>query len=151
MNNNLRWICENDDVETITISKVEAIFGVKFPTDYIDIVMKNDGGYPMPDRFNLNDNEEVFNNLLSFDEEDSNNILDTYYDVKDRLFEEIIPFAEDPFGNLICFDYRQSSQPTVVFWEHETASKDKNAAIKKISDTFTELLDSLYEHKEEKC
>lgn len=67
--------------------------------------MKNDGGYTKPNRFDFNDNEEVFNNLLSFDEEDCSNIIDTYNDIKDRLIGRVIPFAEDPFGNMICFDY----------------------------------------------
>lgn len=30
MGNNIRWICENDDVEITTILNVESILGVKF-------------------------------------------------------------------------------------------------------------------------
>jgi hypothetical protein len=145
MSNNLRWICENDHVELATISNVETAFGVKFPKDYVEIIMKNDGGYPKPNRFNLNGNEEVFNNLLSFDEEDSSNMIATYNDVKDRLVEKVIPFAEDPFGNLICFDYRTNSQPTIVFWEHEKAFNDKESAMSYLCDSFTELLLILHE------
>lgn len=108
MTKNLRWICENESVETTTISKVEDIFGIEFPRDYVECIIKNNGGYPKPNRFNLNGNEEVFNNFLSFDEEDSSNIINAYNDVKDRLIEKVIPFAEDPFGNLLCFDYRNN-------------------------------------------
>ena len=93
-------------------------------------------------------NEEVFNNLLSFDEEDSSNMIDTYNDVKDRLVEKVIPFAEDPFGNLICFDYRTNKQPTIVFWEHEKAFNDKESAIRYLCDYFTELLLMLHELQE---
>lgn len=148
MSNNLRWICENDSVEITTISKVEAIFGVKFPKDYIEIIRKNDGGYPKPNRYNLNSNEEVFNNLLSFDEEDSSNMIDTYNDVKDRLIAKIIPFAEDPFGNLICFDYRNNEQPIIVFWDHEKAFNDKESALSYLCNSFTELLLMLHESQE---
>ncbi|PGZ06488.1 1,3-beta-glucan synthase regulator, partial [Bacillus cereus] len=32
------------------------------------------------------------------------------------------PFAFDPAGNLICFDYKNHKEdPIVVFWEHEGA------------------------------
>ncbi|WP_143318605.1 SMI1/KNR4 family protein [Clostridium sp. HBUAS56017] len=148
MNNNLRWICENDNIGVEIISKVENTFGVKFPKDYIEIVMKNDGGYPKPNRFNLNGNGEVFNNLLSFDEEDCSNMIETYNDVNDRLLEKIIPFAEDPFGNLICFDYRNNEQPTVVFWEHEKAFNNKENAISFICNTFSDLLNMLHESEE---
>ncbi|MBP1905449.1 hypothetical protein J2Z32_002079 [Paenibacillus turicensis] len=34
----------------------------------------------------------------------------------------VIPFAFDPAGNLICFDYKNNEgSPVVVFWEHEGA------------------------------
>lgn len=148
MINNIRWICENDNIDMETILNAENIFGVKFPQDYIEIIMKNDGGYPKPNRFDLNGNEEVFNNLLSFDEEDCSNMVDTYNDVKDRLVEKVIPFAEDPFGNLICFDYRNNDQPTVVFWEHEKAFNDKESAMTYLCDSFTELLLMLHDSKE---
>lgn len=148
MRNNLRWICENGNVELVTISNVETVFGVKFPKDYVEIIMKNDGGYPKPNRFNLNGEEEVFNNLLSFDEEDSSNMIDTYNDVKDRLDEKVIPFAEDPFGNLICFDYRTNNQPTIVFWEHEKKFNDNEPYLSYLCDSFTDLLLMLHESQE---
>lgn len=148
MSKNLRWICENESVETTTISKVEYIFGIEFPRDYVECIIKNNGGYPKPNRFNLNGNEEVFNNFLSFDEEDSINIINAYNDVKDRLIEKVIPFAEDPFGNLLCFDYRNNEQPIIVFWEHEKAFNNKENAISFICNTFSELLNMLHESEE---
>lgn len=108
----IRWICENDNVEIKTISKVETILGVKFPKDYIEIAVKNDGGYP------------------------------------NRLIEKVIPFAEDLFGNMVCFDYRNNSQPLIVFWEHEKAFSDKESAITHICNNFAELLNMLYETQE---
>ena len=96
----------------------------------------------------MNGNEEVFNNFLSFDEEDSSNIINAYNDVKDRLIEKVIPFAEDPFGNLLCFDYRNSEQPIIVFWEHEKAFNNKENAISFICNTFSELLNMLHESEE---
>ncbi|MBW9154791.1 SMI1/KNR4 family protein [Clostridium estertheticum] len=148
MSNNVSWICENDSVEIIAISKGGDMFGIEFPRDYVECIMKNDGGYPRPNRFNLNGNEEVFNNLLSFDEEDSSNIMEAYNDVKDRLIRKVIPFAEDPFGNLICFDYRDSEQPIIVFWEHEKAFNDKESAMSYLCDSFTDLLSMLHESQE---
>lgn len=148
MYNGLKWISENDIVKKATIEEAESIFGVKFPDDYTEIVIKNDGGYPKPNRFNLNGNEEVFNNLLCFAEDDYSNIVNTYNEIKDRLTEKVIPFAEDPFGNMICFDYRNNNQPVVVFWEHETSFNDKEAAISYICNTFSELMSILHELQE---
>lgn len=148
MYSNIRWICENDKVESMVILKVESQFGITFPKDFVECITRNDGGYPKPDRFILNGNEEVFNNLLSFDEEDSGNIIESYNDVNDRLPKKIIPFAEDPFGNLICFDYSNNGQPNIVFWEHEKVFTNKKLAISYVCDTFTSLLLMLHEAKE---
>lgn len=44
--------------------------------------------------------------------------------IKDTLPTKIIPFAFDPAGNLICFDYKDHEEdPIVVFWEHENAAE----------------------------
>ena len=39
MSSNIRWVCENENVESTTISNVETMLGVKFPKDYIEIVI----------------------------------------------------------------------------------------------------------------
>lgn len=67
---------------------------------------------------------------------------------KDRLIEKVIPFAEDPFGNLLCFDYRNDDQPIIVFWEHEKAFNDKESATIYLCDTFTKLMLMLHEPQE---
>lgn len=57
MNNNIKWICENDSVGIEMIYKIEEFFNVKFPKDYVEIVMENDGIYTIPNRFNINGSE----------------------------------------------------------------------------------------------
>lgn len=140
---------ENMDEIGENIKKVEENFDITFPEDFIDVVRNNNEGSPRPNCFYINENEETFNNLITFDLNSKYSILNVYDSIKIRLVDRVFPFARDPFGNYLCFDYRNGDNPTVVFWEHETASIDKNAAIKKVSDTFTELLDFLHEYDEE--
>ncbi|MPQ45127.1 SMI1/KNR4 family protein [Clostridium tarantellae] len=59
-----------------------------------------------------------------------------------------MPIAEDPFGNLICFDYRTTNKPTIVFLDHEKAFNNKNLALCKICNSFNELLAMLHESNE---
>ena len=70
MNKVIRWTCKNDEIKFETISKVQDILIVIFPKDFVEIAMKNDGAYPQPNRFEVNGSEEIFNNLLSFNEDD---------------------------------------------------------------------------------
>lgn len=150
MSDRVIWKYVNEPLTNQEISQVEENLDIKFPKDYLEIVMNNDGGYPSPNDFLLNNRLEMFNNLISFKISDSSNILETMEAVSDRLIEGIIPFGDDPGGNLICFDYRSSDNPTVVFWDHEIAgSGELEKAISFICDNFTDFLDMLYEAPEE--
>ncbi|MBO1580102.1 SMI1/KNR4 family protein [Bacillus sp. XF8] len=67
----------------------------------------------------------------------------SFYNPIQPEIEGIIPFARDPFGNLICFDYLADKlSPTIVFWDHEEQGE---AAIEIICHTFSELLDGVHD------
>ncbi|EOL45079.1 MULTISPECIES: SMI1/KNR4 family protein [Enterococcus] len=138
------WKNSNGKLLGNEIVDAEKQLNVKFPQDYIEVVSENDGGYPHPNKFKFNDKEEVFNNLISFKEDDYSNIFEVLEDVFDRIVKGVIPIAEDPFGNLICFDFRDKKVPNVIFWNHEVADKDSEKSILFICETFTELLNMLY-------
>ena len=112
--------------------------GFRFPKDFIEMVMLYDGGYPLLNRIIIDGNEEVFNNLISFDEDDESYILDIISDIEDFEETNLVPIAEDPFGNLFCYFYDEN-EVYIVFWNHENSSQ-----IKFICKTFTELLELLH-------
>lgn len=45
---------------------------------------------------------------------------------------------------LICYLFR-IVDPSVVFWDYEIAYEDPDGALIQISDSFSELVDKLYE------
>lgn len=120
------------------IKKLEDILGVTFPKDYVECVMKNNAGYPSLKVFKTSSGiEHIFNNLLTLDENKKVNIFTTFESLLAATGNKLlIPFAEDPFGNYICFDFSDSTV-RIVFWEHETKKTDA------ISETFTEFLANL--------
>lgn len=89
----------------------------------------------------------VFNRLHGLTEDSSSYILEVLEDYLDgRMLPGIVPFACDPFGNEICFDYHLNIEnPYVVFWDHEIAYEDPNKALSHICNSFTELVNKLYE------
>ncbi|HFK1459198.1 SMI1/KNR4 family protein [Bacillus pretiosus] len=131
------------------IEQVEKYFGIKFPEDFIACVKKYDGGYPDPNSFYLpGQDENIFNDLLTFHIEDEYSIVQNYEDIKEELIDNVYPFANDPFGNFLCFDYRNNpASPTIVFWDHEEEEIEK--AIYPVCSTFTELLDSLRDFEDD--
>lgn len=132
------WLFPDEPLDDKIISVVEKLFGVKLPDDYKQCIKENNGGYPKPDVFNLDDGSEgfVFNNLISFTDEDLNIKMLAEKFAPQHLF----PFADDPFGNLLCFDYScNKNSPKVVFYDHELDT------ILPVCDSFTALLERLYE------
>ena len=116
-----------------------------YPKSFVEIVMQYDGGSPESMNYNTTKTDgRVFNNLISFDQEQQSSI---WYMIEDNSKGEIewnidglrwqyIPFAEDPFGNFICFDRNDDH---IVFWDHETCE------IEDVAVNFTKFVDSLYE------
>jgi len=124
------------------VRRVETRLGVKFPASYVECVKKYNNGVPQAYLYYMgNGRERVFGQLI--DIRDSLDVYETLIEEHNGP-EHVIPFAEDPAGNFICFDYRGISdgeEPSIVFFDHEV----EGGAIQKICDSFSDLLDMLHE------
>ena len=143
-NNDIQWKWAELPVDEIHLTDIQKELCISFPNDFLELVKKSNGGYPSAKYFDLPSRKDaVLNKLLSVSEGgDDPSLMETYKNVCKRLPPKIIPFASDPFGNLICFDYRESP-PSVCFWEHEIASRDVNASIFPVSKDFHQFLSEL--------
>ncbi len=158
----LKWRRPDKPLQREDISKVEELFDVCFPQDYINCVQLYHGASVIPYRVNLNGNVRVFANLLSFSIDSVDNIVKAYHNNKDRFVNGIIPFACDPAGNYFCFDFRKNkNSPSIVFWNHEIAvneddysPEDLNSfsledaqerAMEKVCESFSKLLKLLHD------
>lgn len=125
---------ENKDI----IKLYEEKYQITFPKEFISLIERYNGGRPRPNNFNCKSISGcVFKSLLSFNPNDRENIFNTKECLKDELPENLIPFATDPAGNLICFKYT-SGNTSIVYWMHETEE------IHDICETINELLNNLY-------
>lgn len=119
---NIKWRSWDEPVTKEEVEKVAEKMGIKFPLDYIEVAMNYNGAHVSPGLFQVEGKEKVFGTLLTYDNENDEYILEVFTDYIDTLPKRIIPFAFDPSGNLICFDYQDhEDNPIVVFWEHENA------------------------------
>lgn len=131
------------------IDEFERLAKYKFCESFRRFVIENNGGMPEKNVFDTDCEERhVFDILLSFNKEDISNIWSTFENFewldedlnpKDELRYRYIAFAEDPFGNLICFD---STDDKVVFVDHE------DLFVEIIADGFDGFLEALYDPKE---
>lgn len=103
------------------------------PNDYKSIVVKNNNGRPSISTFDTESSRgHVFKKLLSLKKND----IETVYKAKkvlSKIDNTLIPFANDPAGNYLCF-----KGDSIVYWQHEDNS------ISKVADNFTEFLAKLY-------
>ena len=140
LSKNMKWLNYKDSSINI-IERVEHRLQITLPEDYKQFVLKYDGGYPSPNHFKVDGKVEIFNNLISLDENEYDNIYEILEDLQDRLSDQLIPFAEDGFGNLLCFDY--SADKNIVFWDHEK-NYDNFKESTFVCDSFSSLIENLF-------
>lgn len=126
------------NINRVQIEATLSQLGVMLPKDFIDVVAQHNSGSPEPHCFKLDNGEEkVMSYLLSFDLAEKRNIVSVARKMKEILPLNVIPIADDPFGNFIAYEFDESNNPYLVYWNHE------NLKLFKIKATFTELLESL--------
>ncbi len=145
---NINWIASGESIDRAVIDRYGEQLNVKLPEEYVGIALENNGAHPTLDVFDIKGREEaVFDSLLEFNPEAGPDIFQ-YYDIlkSNSGIDRLLPFARDPFGNLICFDYRETdNNPPIVFWDHEADSDAGEEPLHFIANSFGEFLDMLYE------
>lgn len=136
----MKWLNYKDSSIDI-IESVEHRLQIALPEDYKQFVLKYDGGYPNPNHFKVDGKVEIFNNLISLDENEYDNIYEILEDLQERFGDQLIPFAEDGFGNFLCFDY--SADKNIVFWNHEKNCDDFNESTF-VCSSFSSLIENLF-------
>lgn len=128
------------------VVRFENMLEIVLPNDYKLGVANYNAGRPRPNVFDTAQRKElVAKALLSFDQTNVENIWTTYENLKNQLPKQIVPFMSDQFGNYICFDYRASNEPAVVFWDQELSHQNIEKGIIYIANSFSEFIGGLYE------
>ncbi len=138
----MKWIHDEHKITDEMIEKVSRMLNVDFPVDFLSVIKKYDAGYPCPDSVTVDGNDESVNNLVSFMEGDSSFILDIIEETENFKESNLIPIAEDSFGNLFCYDFSEENSK-IVFWDHEI-----NNSKKFVCNSFTELLQMLHDEED---
>jgi cell wall assembly regulator SMI1 len=142
----LKWDFYEDPVDSTVVDGIELELGVALPEDFKTCVRKYHGGRPDNRRFSfldqkLGEMKSSFAVLLSFNRENSENILRSLELRQDQLPKGIVPFGDDGGGDMICFDYRHTaSNPPIVYWHHE---REGDESVTFLAKSFSEFLEML--------
>lgn len=128
----MNWKYKEPLKDKNVFKEIEDKYDIKIPDTLKKLVIDANGGTPEKYRVMVNNTERVFAVVLSYNRDDHDNI----YTSLDRFVKKgLLPFGEDPFGNIFCIELKSNK---VVFWNHEF---DKTVPAHSSLSTF---INSLY-------
>jgi hypothetical protein len=108
------------------IIELETKYSLRFPKDYIDHLLKYNGGVSDLEMFSFEENnimtQSSLSRFLAIYEGKYNNLEDYILTMKvteKRMPSHILPIARDEFGNLVCISCAGSDLGYIYFWNHE--------------------------------
>ena len=124
------------------LTAFEARIGATLPADYRRFLLAHNGGRLVPCEIVLPGEAEPFASLAAaFGLHHGADSLDRVFDnVKDYIPAEVIAFAEDEGGNLLCIGIRGEHGGRVYFWDHEGAGWEDLMPLAGSFDAFVAAL-----------
>lgn len=143
------------------IEKIENNIGYYFPEEYKKIVSQYDQLTPVENIFDFNntydEDDERDINFLSFDENETSNIIQQQYisDPEYAGIPHLVAFGFCANGDHVCFDYRdnrQGNNPKVVLLYHDDHVENEDGSLSMVvnfvANSFEEFIDILYDYDE---
>lgn len=121
----------------------EEALGERLPSDYREFLLRCNGGYTGGALWHCERDVGV-HHIAGFREESSFSISAHCDSLREFLPSDVIPIADDPFGNAICLGIRGEKKGRIYFWDHESAEDDPEL----VSDSFAEFVSKLEKNQE---
>ena len=136
------------NLDSESLNKFELKLSLTLPDDYRIFLLTHNGGNPEPsDVKKIESNVQWIYGIhngeywASLEEQ-----INTY---KNRIPSKTLPVGNDSFGNIYLLSLRNNSFGQIWFWDHENesdqAADEYFENITKLSSSFSEFLNELYE------
>jgi hypothetical protein len=134
-------------VETKDLERLELAIGYPIPGEYLRFLKQSNGGRPIPNAFEIDGNSQsVVAWFLCVASDQINDIVNTVKRFGNRLPQDCLPFARDPYGNLICLIIEGEHKGQVFFWDHEREVEgNPRANLFFVAKSLREFLEGLHE------
>ena len=143
---NITWKNKKTDVTDKEFSYMESMLGIKFPSDFRNIVIDYNGSETNKINFDTKSNKgNIINYLLSFNLRDDGNILDANDFISSKLTgrnDTIIPIMGSYDGNYICYSF--GSSVSIQYYNR------LNNELIYVADSFTSFINLLYDEEKNK-
>ena len=128
---------------------VERFLGLKLPKAYRTFLLDVNGGKCSSNSFFISEKEgeDSIRYFFGINEDESYDLLSCIKRYKKRVPLNMLPIANDSFGNLILLSISDPDYGKVYFWDHDWEVEDGQipdySNLTLIADSFEEFLNSL--------
>lgn len=134
--------------EKITINEVrefEGQYALNLPKQYIDFLLKYNGGYPEASTFKISDDEgeSIVNKFYGIGDM-KGNLAKVFEALDGELPEGCISIGSDSGGNEICIGISEEYFGKIYFWMHDMESDEEMDNMYFLSNSFNDFFDNLY-------
>ena len=142
----------NGGLAVSLIETIEQYLEFKFPREYREFIITYNGGEPEKKCFLFKDNVSdgsILRCFLGFIPNKYENILVIMRQFKNRVPENMLPIADDPYGNLVLISIKMADRGKIYFWDHETEADESLGEIPDysnltlVADNFDDFFNSL--------
>jgi hypothetical protein len=133
------------------LAKLEKSIGCDLPLSYRTFLLECNGGRPLPSHFSFTTREErkkdgSVHYFFSVHTGRTGNLEKKALLRGERIPNDFLPIAADPFGNLILIGINRWNFGKIYFWDHELEAVPPSIKnISKIADSFELFIDALAE------
>ena len=135
---------------------VEQYWGFGLPKDYKKFILAHNGGEPKYRVFDFKDVSDgsCLAEFYGFVKNYSTNILLHQKQFSDRYPDNMLPIADDCYGNRILLSVKGSDYGKVYFWDHEMEADPDQGEVPSydnltlIADSFEEFVGNLRDESE---
>lgn len=148
MKANIIWDNYYGKGDKVALNRFQKNIGYIFPSSYLSICEKHNGAFPdNADTFDIIDTASKQTKSLGVgvflahgETEEDYETLENYYLIKPSgLPSNMVPFSLMGDGDVICFNYKAGSEPTIDIWHIETGEAEY------VAESFDDFLEALYE------
>lgn len=144
----LHWFEAGNGTDSGTVNEVERFVGMRFPTDFVDFVIKHSGA-SNPDETEFvierHDGRTIirnFGSVLQMHGHGPDSVLGALHHLREQIPKNVVPIIATGSGDYICLDTRTVDTGVVAYFHHGRTGED---AIRPLSNTFSEFLEMLHE------
>ena len=130
------------------INKIEETFKFNFPTDFKSHYLIYNGGRPKKHVFIDEGYEFIVGYFIPIKHGVNDRILERVLELfrDDQDFPNwLIPFADEPGGNLYCFSIDPDEEGAIYYWNHEI--EDPEESYSYLAESLKEFIDSMVENE----